>query len=162
MTPRPHSPGPFRAAWDGEDGTDLAIVDRDGRAVCLVAQHPRGDSRTLANADLLAEAPELLRLIDQFRAFLQNMDPIFGDEAEPRQLMLDEIDAALNRIECSPQQRIEQFRSALAAALDQSGWTGDSADVIAADADRLAALHRRVDGSIGSALYLILRRKTEW
>lgn len=55
-----HSPAPWRTAWDGERQADLVVVDANNRAVCLVAQHSRQDSRTMANASMLAAAPKLL------------------------------------------------------------------------------------------------------
>jgi hypothetical protein len=89
-----HTPGPWEVCEDAEGGQTV-IRDATGFAICS-EWHFLIES-SLANARLIAAAPELLEVCIHARACFLNLQPDGGPIAQQMQKMVAELSTAINK-----------------------------------------------------------------
>lgn len=75
-----HTPGPWHLRYNGKHDGDRSVVGRS-RDICAMDGGPSDDMETLANARLIAAAPELLEACKAGLAMLETARRYFPESA---------------------------------------------------------------------------------
>ncbi len=96
QTKTTHTPGPWKVLHHTapqHDG-DRAVYAPGNKLICEMNGGPNDDSETLANARLIASAPELLEIAHAYRNLLKSMSHSDGEVAT-----FNHIESVLAKVE---------------------------------------------------------------